>query len=200
MTEDPRFYKHNGIDIFFIGYALVSNLSDRKFVRGGSTITMQLVRNLFLKHEKSILRKLEEVMIASLIENHFMISKNRILEIYVNIIEFAPNVYGLENATEFYFSKHPKDLTVIESIVLTYIIPRPKHFYEALVLKTPQLLTNLPAYVNRTALKLLNGKIINDVEYEDLEKEVVFSGELGIVKLDNNFYIDSVNSEHSHRE
>lgn len=183
FTEDPGFYKHNGVDLFFIGYALVSNISTRKFSRGGSTITMQLVRNLFLKHEKSILRKLEEVIIALLIENHFMISKNRLLELYLNIIEFAPNVYGLKHASEFYFSKHPRDLTITECIVITYIIPRPKHFHEALISKTPQLLINLPNYFEKLSNGLLTSKIINEDDYRKLDDVVKFSSNFGIIRL-----------------
>ncbi len=70
-SEDPRFYEHAGIDTFFIGYAIATNISAKKLARGASTITMQLVRNLFLHHQKNFSRKIEEVLITLLLENYF---------------------------------------------------------------------------------------------------------------------------------
>src|SRR5690606_33858207 len=91
LTEDPNFYKHNGIDSYFVGVAIVKNIINKKFVKGASTITMQLAKNLFLTNKKSPVRKFEEVVLAWLMENSFNLSKNRILEIYLNIIEFGEN-------------------------------------------------------------------------------------------------------------
>jgi Transglycosylase len=146
-SEDPNFFDHPGIDTFFIGYAIVTNIATKKLKRGGSTITMQLARNLFLNHDKNLVRKLEEVIIALLLENIYKIPKKRLLEIYLNIIEFGPNIYGINEAARFYFNKQASKLTLIEIIILTYIIPRPIHFHDALKNKTNQLSTNLKRHI-----------------------------------------------------
>ncbi|THU40336.1 hypothetical protein FAM09_10740 [Niastella caeni] len=173
VCEDPNFYYHQGIDVLAIGRAIVSNMIAKKFKRGGSTITMQLARNLFLNHEKNIYRKVEEIILSLLIENYFKISKSRLLEIYVNIIEFGPNVYGIKEAAMFYFKKSPLDLSMIEFIIMMYIIPRPIHFYEALVAQSAQLFTNLKKYVQWLTNGLMtrgiitneeSGKILHDIE------------------------------------
>ncbi|MEO6523810.1 MAG: biosynthetic peptidoglycan transglycosylase [Mucilaginibacter sp.] len=183
LTEDPNFYSHKGVDAFFVGRAIVDNIAKRKFARGASTITMQMVRNLFLFHNKTIFRKLEETLISLLIENHFKIPKTRILEIYLNIIEFGPGVYGINAASEFYFSKKPIDLTLLESIVLSYIIPRPKHFYDALQLMTPQLMTNLPTHVRRISRGMLKMNLITQSEYANLGTEIQFGNQFGEISL-----------------
>jgi hypothetical protein len=171
--EDARFYQHHGIDVYYIGYAIVSNIVERKFKRGAGTITMQLVRNLFLNHEKSLSRKIEEVILTLLLENHFKIPKARLLEIYLNIIEFGPNVYGIGAASIFYFHKPAQALTLTEFIIMMYIIPRPIHFYDALISQSPRLFTNLKQHVLWQAEDLRNRgtvtneeseKIINDIE------------------------------------
>src|SRR6185436_3724617 len=118
-TEDPSFYTHNGIDVYLLGYSITTNIINKKFLWGGSTITMQLARNLFLNHNNNIFRKIEELMLTLLMENIAGLSKERILEIYLNIIEWGPDIYGLKEASAFYFSRHPKDLNLTESLVLS---------------------------------------------------------------------------------
>ena len=159
-TEDPNFWEHSGIDFFFIGYAMDSNFKSNKITRGASTITMQLVRNLFLHHGRTIMRKLEETIITILLENYFQIDKKSIFEIYINIIEFAPKIYGIKEASLFYFNKKPSELTLIENLVLTYIIPRPKHFLEALESGSMQLKQNLSNHINMYNKVMLNKKLI----------------------------------------
>lgn len=183
FCEDPDFYKHAGVDSYFIGKAIVANIKSRKIVRGASTITMQLAKNLFLTPETSILRKLEEVSISLLMETVFKIPKDRILEIYMNVIEFGPGIYGVKEGCHFYFSKHPNDLTLTELIVLTYIIPRPIHFYDALLIKAQQLTTNLGNYIGETGRRLLQHKVITTENYESLDKKIVFSNRFGILDL-----------------
>lgn len=142
-AEDPTFYKHNGMDPFFLGYAVADNIAERKFRRGGSTVTMQLVRNLFLDHHKTVFRKLEEIMIALLLENVCRVPKSRILELYLNIIEFAPDIYGITEAAKYYFGKPPEMLNLHDCLVLSYIIPRPKFFMDAVAAGADQLRKNL---------------------------------------------------------
>lgn len=129
INEDPSFFRHRGfIPQSFRDAIAAVYKADLKFVRGGSTISMQLVKNAFLKRRKTVARKAEEALIVWLIENNRLSTKERMFEVYVNIIEFAPNIYGIGEATEFYFNKKPADLTLAEGIYLSNIIPRPKAF------------------------------------------------------------------------
>ncbi|NSL85851.1 transglycosylase domain-containing protein [Chitinophaga sp. Mgbs1] len=183
FCEDPDFHKHAGVDKYFICKAVIRNIMNRKIVSGASTITMQLTKNLFLSPETSLLRKLEETAIALSMETMFSVPKDRILEIYLNIIEFAPMVYGVKEGTAFYFGKHPNELSLTEIIVLTYIIPRPVHFCEALLARTPQLTGNLRKYTGDTGRWLLQFEIITREDYENLEKKIVFSERFGTLDL-----------------
>ncbi|MGG7033918.1 MAG: transglycosylase domain-containing protein [Flavobacterium sp.] len=127
-TEDPSFFSHKG----FIGEAfrqsIIKNIKTKKFTRGGSTISMQLVKNVFLTREKTLSRKMEEILLVYLLENNRIASKERMLEVYFNIIEWGPNVYGIGEASRYYFQKHPSQLTLNECLFLANIIPSPKKF------------------------------------------------------------------------
>ena len=109
-------------------------------MRGASTLSMQLVKNVFLNPDKTIARKLEEILIVWLIENNRLTSKSRMFEVYMNIIEWGPDVYGITEAARFYFAKDPAALTLSECIFLAYIIPYPKYIrnhFNGLRLKYP---------------------------------------------------------------
>ena len=108
--------------------SLIQDLKEHRFVRGGSTLSMQLVKNVFLSRKKTIARKLEEMLIVWLIEENGLTSKERMFEVYLNIAEWGPGIYGAAEASHFYFAKEPSELTLAESIYMASIIPRPKHF------------------------------------------------------------------------
>lgn len=127
-AEDAGFYSHNGFHEEAFRQAIIKNLKEGEFARGGSTISMQLVKNVFLTRKKTVARKVEEAMIVWLIENLDLVSKNRMFEVYLNIIEWGPNVYGAKDASRFYFGKQPSELNLAESIFLTSIIPSPKRY------------------------------------------------------------------------
>lgn len=115
-VEDKRFYTHSGFDVEGIARAAVVNVEAGQIEEGASTITQQLVKNLFLTPEQSFSRKAEEVLLAVNIERHF--SKDKIMELYLNTIYFGSNFYGIYAASEGYFGKEPKDLTLGESAML----------------------------------------------------------------------------------
>lgn len=123
-AEDASFYAHRGIDADAINYALRRDLSEQRIAVGGSTITMQTVKNLFLGHERTLSRKAQELFLAWHLEN--ILSKERILEIYLNIVELGPGVYGIKSAAQHYFGKHPFDLSLLESAYLATLLPAPK--------------------------------------------------------------------------
>ncbi len=125
-SEDPSFFTHKGFVQESIRKSFAVNFKESKFVRGGSTISMQLVKNVFLSRQKTLARKAEEILIVWLIENNNLITKNRMLEVYFNIIEMGQNVYGIGEATRHYFGKSPAELNIGEGIFLANIVPRPK--------------------------------------------------------------------------
>jgi hypothetical protein len=125
-SEDPSFFSHKGFVQESIRKSFAVNFKEKKFVRGGSTISMQLVKNVFLSRKKTLARKAEEILIVWLIENNRLVTKNRMLEVYFNIIEMGQNVYGIGEATRHYFGKSPSELNIGEGIFLANIVPRPK--------------------------------------------------------------------------
>lgn len=173
-AEDPNFYKHSGIDPYFIGIATAINLLSRRFKKGASTITMQLSKNLFFQHNKCITRKLNEMIVAWLLENHLKLSKEKILGIYLNIIEFAEGVYGIQAAAEFYFNKEVSRLAMLECITLSYIIPRPKFFLDALLTRSVQLMSNLRKHLGYHARKLLEEGTITEQEFNSVDYTIHF--------------------------
>jgi hypothetical protein len=125
-AEDPSFYKNHGFVEESIRKSIATDFKERKFKRGGSGISMQLVKNAFLVRQKTLARKFEEILIVWLIENNRIMTKNRMLEVYFNIIEWGRNVYGIGEASRYYFNKRPSELTLGESIYLASIVPNPK--------------------------------------------------------------------------
>jgi hypothetical protein len=132
-AEDPSFYSHHGFVMESFRNAITDDFKTKSFKRGGSTISMQLVKNVFLNKQKTIARKIEEILIVWLIENNHLVSKERMLEVYLNLIEWGRNVYGIGEASRYYFNKSPSELSLGESIFLANIVPRPKsslYFFE----------------------------------------------------------------------
>ena len=127
-TEDPSFFSHRGFINEAFKQSIIKNIKTKKFSRGASTISMQLIKNVFLTREKTLSRKLEEILLVYILENNRIASKERMLEVYFNIIEWGPNVYGIGEASHFYFQKRPADLTLNECLFLATIIPKPRKF------------------------------------------------------------------------
>lgn len=125
-TEDPFFYKHNGFEMEAFKLSIATNIKEKKFKRGASTISMQLIKNVFLNRKKTLNRKFEEILLVWMMEASGRVSKDRLFEIYLNVIEWGKNVYGITEAANYYFKKQPEDLTLGESLFLSSIIPRPK--------------------------------------------------------------------------
>ncbi|MEY3296988.1 MAG: hypothetical protein RLZZ597_248 [Cyanobacteriota bacterium] len=125
-VEDSYFYSHNGINPSSVGRALLANVQAGSTVEGGSTITMQLVKNLFLTPERSISRKVAEAVLALRLEQIF--SKDEILEMYLNQVYWGHNNYGVETAAQSYFNKSAKDLTLPEAAVMAGLIQAPEQY------------------------------------------------------------------------
>lgn len=127
-SEDPSFLIHRGFINEAFKQSIAKNIRTKKFSRGASTISMQLIKNVFLTREKTLSRKLEEILLVYILENNHISTKQRMLEVYFNIIEWGPNVYGIGEASQFYFQKRPSELTLNECLFLATIIPKPKGF------------------------------------------------------------------------
>jgi membrane peptidoglycan carboxypeptidase len=123
IGEDSNFFGHRGIDLSEVPSALITNWTRGGAVRGASTITQQLAKNLFLSRDKRLGRKLQELSLALLLEA--TLPKERLLEIYLNIIEWGPDLYGLRPAARRYFGREPRDLTPKQMAFLVALIPGP---------------------------------------------------------------------------
>ncbi|MFQ3549249.1 MAG: PBP1A family penicillin-binding protein [Armatimonadota bacterium] len=121
--EDARFYKHSGVDMRAIGRAIYRNIQAQRSAEGASTITQQLARNVYLTREKNITRKVQEAVLAVLIERNF--DKDRILELYLNQIYYGSGAFGVEAASRVYFGKSVKDLTLSESALIAGLPKKP---------------------------------------------------------------------------
>ncbi len=126
IAEDDKFFEHEGFDWESMRKALDANINKKRVLRGGSTITQQLAKNLFLSSEQSLWRKLREAAIAWKLESE--LSKKRILELYLNVIDWGTGIYGAEAAARSYFGCPAAALSLSQAIRLASILPNPHRF------------------------------------------------------------------------
>jgi len=176
QAEDPSFMRHNGFLESAFRESIIQNIKEKRFARGGSTITMQLVKNVFLNRDKNIARKVEEAMIVYLIENLNLVSKERMLEVYLNIIEWGPNVYGIGEASRFYFKKKPSELSLSESIFLAGIVPRPRAF-KYHVEKDGTLKPHFTRFFEVLSNRMVLREIISPEDAQKITYKLKFKGE-----------------------
>ena len=124
VAEDDSFYEHHGVDVKGMQEAIEKDWKKKKLARGGSTITQQLAKNLYLSPSRNPLRKLKEFFIARALEEH--LTKKRILELYLNVVEMGERVYGAEAASHFYFQKRAADLSPSQAALLAGCLPNPR--------------------------------------------------------------------------
>ena len=127
LAEDANFYKHEGIDVKAIKNAIKYDLEKKSFARGASTITQQVAKNLFLSREKTINRKIKEIILAKRMEQE--LTKGRIIELYLNVIELGPMVYGIGHGAHYYFGKPASALTPRECAFIAAMLPGPRVAY-----------------------------------------------------------------------
>lgn len=126
--EDGGFFKHEGFSLFHVRGALKRDIKEGRLARGASTISMQTVKNVFLTHEKTLARKLQEVLLTWQMEKQ--LGKTDILETYLNVIEWGPRIFGIGAAAEAFFGKSPDELDPLECLYLATMVPAPR-FYHA---------------------------------------------------------------------
>jgi penicillin-binding protein 1A len=166
-SEDRRFYKHDGIDAQGIVRAVLNNLRSQNVVEGGSTITQQVARILFLKQERTIWRKLKEARLAQKIEDQ--LSKDQILERYLNLVYLGSGAYGIADAAWVYFSKPVHELTLGEMATIAALPPAPNRF-------SPQV--NLASAQQRRNLVLQ--RMYEDGYISKIERDIALSEKLGV--------------------
>ncbi len=127
LAEDASFYKHEGVDVKAIKEAIKYDLEKQSFARGASTITQQVAKNLFLSREKTLTRKAKELYLAKRMEQE--LSKGRIIELYLNVIELGPMVHGIGHGARYYFGKPAAALTPRECAFLAAMLPGPRVAY-----------------------------------------------------------------------
>lgn len=161
-TEDGSFWSHSGIRPHQLQASIRRNLKEGEFARGGSTITMQAAKNLLLTHERSVSRKLQEMFLTWVVERE--LGKQRIMELYLNAVEFGPGIYGVGHAAEHYFGKTPLELTTLESAFLATLLPRPIQRHEAWC--RGALSPRYERYVHRVHVRMLKARRIKREDYD----------------------------------
>ena len=157
--EDARFFNHSGFSLLHIRNALVRNLQEGRYVVGASTISMQLVKNILLHREKTLARKMQEVLLTWYLER--VMDKQEIIELYLNVIEYGPSVYGIRHASQYYFKREPADLSPAEAAFFATILPAPKSFHDYYVRGA---LTHGAKSRLRTLIKRLESRGAYDLE------------------------------------
>ncbi len=173
-TEDSTFMRHKGFIHSEFRSALQKNLQSGSFRLGASSITMQMVKNLFFSKEKTLSRKLQEMFLTWYLEQDQHLPKARILEIYFNIIEFGPGIYGIKQAALHYFGKHPWDLTPREAAWFSSILPSPKRRYIHYCYGAPS--QRWETYLDRILVHMYERNRLTDVEFgQAIQDHLIFS-------------------------
>ncbi|MCX6246078.1 MAG: transglycosylase domain-containing protein [Bacteroidetes bacterium] len=189
-SEDPGFFQHRGFIPDAFRESMIQNIKERRFARGGSTITMQLVKNVFLTKNKTISRKLEEILLVWLIENQQLCTKERMFEVYLNIIELGPHIYGANEAAHFYFKKDASRLNLQESIFLASIIPKPRWFMYSFD-ETGHLRQGVKDFFALLSGKMLKKGQISQNEYERLVPDVELKGPARLLLKSDTIRVDT---------
>ncbi len=163
ISEDWSFYTHYGIDLRQLWDAVYDHIVFDKPLRGASTISQQLVKNLFLNNERSYLRKIKEAVITLYMDA--TLSKEKILEAYLNIIEYGDGIYGIKKASKFYFKKHPAFLTPRQGAFLAMLLPNPKLYSKSYEVKL------MSPFAEQTIQNILHKMKVAKYIDEDTEKK-----------------------------
>jgi monofunctional biosynthetic peptidoglycan transglycosylase len=194
LAEDANFYKHEGVDVKAIKKAIKHDLEKKSLARGASTITQQVAKNIYLSREKTITRKFKELYLALRIEQE--LTKGRIIELYLNVAELGPMIYGVGHASRYYFGKPAADMTPRECAFLAAMLPGPRVAYNPYrnmakvlrrsdmilkLLKTKRVLSNEEYAVAVATAPNING-LQKKVE-ESIKKDELFTNLSGAANI-----------------
>ena len=163
LTEDSTFYQHNGFDEEGIQHCFEKLKEKMKIVCGGSTITQQLAKNMYLSKSKNFLRKGVEALITFKLEN--TLTKHEILERYLNIVQFGKNIYGIKKASQFYFKKLPSQISPNEAAFLAMVLPNPEKYSQSFFRK--DLTRFAKGRINRIVNTMYKFGRLEDVVYQE---------------------------------
>jgi monofunctional biosynthetic peptidoglycan transglycosylase len=192
VSEDWAFYDHSGIDEKQIIIAFKESIKKRRLVRGASTITQQVIKNSLLSNEKTINRKIKEILLA--IELERVLSKDEILEIYINLVELGDNVYGIQAASQKYFQKNAYELNGKEGAFLAMLLPSPIKYAQSF--HKEGLTPFAQEQVDNILIKLRQAKIITEEKRLELESyplsfEVMTFVDIKLMNIENEVYESS---------
>ncbi|MCC7441281.1 MAG: transglycosylase domain-containing protein [Bdellovibrionales bacterium] len=181
MSEDASFFEHDGVNWDAVANSLAVNIRKRTYAYGASTLSQQVVKNLYLSNEKSLFRKLKEVLITTRLEDHF--TKNEILELYLNIAEFGPDVFGIRAAAKVFFGKAPGELDAAEGALLALMLPSPRrHFYS--VVENRHLAPDKRRRYERVLRDLLHLDYISPAQFRAYLRRDFFNGKGALARPD----------------
>lgn len=162
IPEDWSFFDHDGLDLNQLKIVLKESFKQGELTRGASTISQQLVKNLFLTEERSLWRKFVEAVYTIKLEREY--TKEKILETYLNIIEWGPNIFGIQNASQYYFNKDAQFLTLREAAFLAMLIPSPKRYAQSFY--NQELTEFATSTIAEILTKLRQAKVITEEQRE----------------------------------
>lgn len=162
ISEDWAFYDHYGIDLLQIKEALVDRLINKKKLRGASTITQQVIKNIFLSNQRSFFRKYNEFLLTLTLE--LFLSKKRILEMYLNLIELGERIYGVQMGSDLYFSTSSNNLNYRQAAFLAMLLPSPIRYSQSFRQKS--LTEYAQTQIDKILGKLVIARLITEQEYE----------------------------------
>ncbi len=162
ISEDSTFFEHNGINFDAMYNAFADNLKKKKILYGASTITQQVAKNLFLSNDRNFVRKFKEYFITKALEERF--TKNQILEIYLNIAEFGPNIYGVHKSSRYYFKKKPIQINAAEGSFMGLFLPSPRKYHHSIFNNR---------YLKKRHKRKLR-RVLRDMSYMDLISPVQY--------------------------
>ena len=167
VSEDWAFYEHQGVDFNQLELVIKESIGKHKLTRGASTISQQVVKNLFFSNERSIIRKFKEMILTYKLEQ--VLTKDRILELYLNIAELGEDLYGIKAASKFYFNKKPYALSAKEGAFLAMLLPSPKKY--SISFRNRELTDYAKSTVDSILVKLRQAKIISEDQRVEMENE-----------------------------
>ena len=164
MGEDASYFEHKGINYDALINAFAENIKRRKLVYGASTISQQVVKNVFLYPSKTFTRKLKELIVTRRMEGRF--SKNQILEVYLNIAEFGPDIFGVGRASTYYFKKKPGQVNAAEGAFLALMLPSPRKYHHS-IFQNKYIARRHKRKLRRILKDMLYKELISPQQYQD---------------------------------
>ena len=171
-SEDSLFFEHNGFNYDALVNSVAENILKREYAFGGSTISQQVSKNVFLESEKSLKRKIQEVVVTRQLESHF--KKNEILEIYFNIAELGPDIFGVAEASHAYFDKSPAEINAAEGTFIALMLPSPRGNYYK-VYQNHNLTKQARHQINRVLRDMRFHEYISEDQYRRYTKFPFFA-------------------------